>query len=1349
LLSANGATWTLNSPIQATVTAPTDTTVIIEDPVAFTLTFNFYQTAVTPLPASPWKRIVITKLTAGFPSGCGKGWSFDVSYPTGGGLSNSTACYISNAGASTARTIVLNGGHEETWTSSVSGVDPNPIRTADYQEKIAGVLVKHTIDIWKLSGRAGSVERLASSTVVLDGGTSGLTTTYDYWNSPGDINHGRLLKVTRSDGSWSLNAIKNDNIAHTTTTLTVTPYGSTPPPSLASVVDFDGVRTIGEDTVALCTADTTITSDNVISYTYGTLPVGFVLSREKKAGNITVQKRQFANDFYEDLNTATAAADQKVISSVGDWIGSGTSAEMVSLTGRNGLAPGPSNFTNRTKITYIHDHTNNLITAETQTQEDSASAEQFKTITVSRRHDGRPERQEKRLTDGVNTDVPFEVKKFSYDPYDRNTAITINGVMHESRAYPTLFVHPQAVTAMEYTDSEGIHTTTEYDAYGRTVRQTLHGSSSATVFSTVLPAQVDLVSTWVYSPRATGIPGYISVRTDTAGTGTRITTEEYDGAGRLVWQEKPDSSQRYYTYGWNGLGGRLDETKTGSPATPGILLSSRSYHRDGSPSALSGDAELPQSWEYAVPAAYRERTTRKLSGSLAEETTKDGFGRVVSITTPVSVDSSGSPVYFTSGSGWDANGKQVWRSRPGPSGTFYEVWSHNPASGEVISGFSADDSLSVSTDTSLRSTITTNLIDTSIASLTVDGTAVRVAWRTVSQKMPTATGSAWETTAATIRKSALSERPVSSWLGHTSNSLPREYVNEGGTIYTEAVNKSWTGTTLLSSQRRVLRNSGQYRKIVSHNGLDYAFTSPEAANVLLPYSAFREPLAEMSWDTIPHWPKLEINPSTGLISARLLPNSALFTAKYTYFTGGQDHRTGRIASMQSWTYQPSSAAKGTTYYHYNARGQVLATYGDGTTPSANIYDSTGRKIQLRTWRTVPSLNPATIDGDLTAAAATAQITTWAYAAHPAVTLVRSKTYPGRPTAVEYAYWPDGSLLNRKWERTDGADRLLTSYHYTLFGQLDETKYGSTATPSFASTHPNYAPTVSLDYDRAGRLWHRTDGAGRLLLTYRYDGSPLTEYTVNASDVPLAAGRQLKRTLDSFGRLSSLESSWGSVMGGGGGWDTVSPIVSYTYNTADRLSGVSSGGAQGDITRTAAQDSFSVALIGVVSGKVVYSSIVKDSYGRPSSHTAAWSDYTTNYALFTTPFTWDANRLQRRGETDMDWNYVYDSKGQVATTSKTFTGGAVVVAGSQNAYTYDGIGNRLTLGEGGTSTPGSGLRVTTYTPNDFNQYTTIDRPQSFDVSGKRSSSSAVVTVNGTALPLGGSDYQPGSSGLYFR
>ena len=148
-------------------------------------------------------------------------------------------------------------------------------------------------------------------------------------------------------------------------------------------------------------------------------------------------------------------------------------------------------------------------------------------------------------------------------------------------------------------------------------------------------------------------------------------------------------------------------------------------------------------------------------------------------------------------------------------------------------------------------------------------------------------------------------------------------------------------------------------------------------------------------------------------------------------------------------------------------------------------------------------------------------------------------------------------------------------------------------------------------------------------------------------------------------------------------------MTYTYASADRLSSIASGGMTGTITRTSSQEALTVNFTGLYySPHSTYNRILRNSYGQLQSHLASYTQYNftspTTFTIRDNTFTWDSNRLATRGEGDTTWNYTYDA---------------------------------------------------------------ITRPQSFDVTGKRTSTSATITVNGVAFPANG--YQPNGTGLYFR
>ena len=748
--------------------------------------------------------------------------------------------------------------------------------------------------------------------------------------------------------------------------------------------------------------------------------------------------------------------------------------------------------------------------------------------------------------------------------------------------------------------------------------------------------------------------------------------------------------------------------------------------------SVSGTAVTPAAWTYSVPGSYQQQTSKTINSQFAESRISDGFGRTSSVTVPVSIDISGNAVNFTSFYKYDTTGRLTARQIPSPSGAnLWEVASYQYGVDGFTktTGTSLDEYLSEGTDSDLRQTLTTNAVDTSVPALAVGAESVSFAWNTISSLIASPSGG-W-LAAASTRKSPLSARPVSSWLGHTANAIPLSWSNQGGTILTSAVARSLSGSGLinsvLSTETRTLRNAGQFRKIISRNGLDIAFTSPEATNITLSYNNWKDPLAAMSWESIPHWPKLQMDAATGQVTARLLPNSSTVTESYTYFTGSTDHRAGRVRSVTT-----EGSVPGTTYYHYSPSGQTLATWGSGSSVSVNSYDAVGRMTELYTFLTVPaalsaaaspdSMTDATVNGAKTAA--TAEKTTWAYSGNSPLSLVRSKTYQDGNSTL-YTYFGDGSLYSRLWARS-----ITTTYGYDAYGHPNSVTYSDGLTPSVTST-----------YNRAGQLATRTDASGTTTMGYRFDGTPLTENTVDGSGIP----KQLRRTIGSNGNQMTLESSWGSALGGvsNAGSSTVSPAVYYTYGAADRLYLISSGGFNGNILRTASTDSFNVAPPLSYSAPVNYSAytrIARNGSGQPSSHLASFtqsysggsSSYSTT--ISDTPFTWNADRLASRGESDLRWDYTYDPKGQVTAADKKIVSAGTVLNGTQSQYDYDDIGNRKTLKEG------TSLRTTTYTANLVNGYTSIARPTTFEVTGRRSNTSATIAVNGQTAT---------TNGLYFQ
>ena len=570
-------------------------------------------------------------------------------------------------------------------------------------------------------------------------------------------------------------------------------------------------------------------------------------------------------------------------------------------------------------------------TKTTVRQADSGSGEIFTDQTVSKQATGRPQTATRKLNGQL-----YETKQWIYETTGakRLTSILVNGVEREAWSYPAPAYG--GVRAVKYAGEDGTCTTTEYDASGRPIKQIEAAAPAATVYGVSALEQKARVTTWTYSARPGNLPGYIvttEVQPDTE-TIKRTTIETYDGAGRLVHRKLPDLSERFTQYSLDA-GTSTVSDYAGNAAT-GSTLSITYYNGDGSVQSVSGTAVTPAAWTYTTPGSiYQQETTQTTNGQFAESRITDGFGRTASVTAPISLDAGGNAINFTSLYKYDTSGRLSARKIPSPSGAdLWEVagYSHGVDGFTKTTGTSTDETLSEATDSDLRQTLTTNVVDTIVPTLAVGAESVSFAWNITSSFIANPAGG-W-LAAASTRKSPLSARPVSSWLGHTATAIPLSWSNAGGTVITSAVARSLSGSGLinsvLSTETRTLRNSGQFRKIISRNGLSIAFTSPDAANITLPYNNWKDPLAAMSWESIPHWPKLQIDAATGQVTARLLPNSSTVTESYTYFTASTDHRAGRIRSVTT-----GGTVSGTTYYHYRPGGQTLATWGSGSSVSNN------------------------------------------------------------------------------------------------------------------------------------------------------------------------------------------------------------------------------------------------------------------------------------------------------------------------------------------------------------------------------------------------------------------------------
>lgn len=226
----------------------------------------------------------------------------------------------------------------------------------------------------------------------------------------------------------------------------------------------------------------------------------------------------------------------------------------------------------------------------------------------------------------------------------------------------------------------------------------------------------------------------------------------------------------------------------------------------------------------------------------------------------------------------------------------------------------------------------------------------------------------------------------------------------------------------------------------------------------------------------------------------------------------------------------TNAAGTVTHYHYDARGQPLATWGN-VYPVRYAYDPYGRMTDLYTLRDA-SIQINSYSDFLTHESSFDR-TRWLY--DEATGLLTNKLYADLK-GTAYNYTPDGKLATRIWARG-----ITTTYSYTnTTGELIGIVYGDAT------------PDVSFSLDRLGRQVSIADGQGTR--NFGYDSYlALTNETVTAQ----GQSTTLARAHDALGRSSALAvHSTGDV--------GLAPyIVAYGFDNLGRFSTLlaTNGGSQ--------------------------------------------------------------------------------------------------------------------------------------------------------------------------------------------
>lgn len=416
------------------------------------------------------------------------------------------------------------------------------------------------------------------------------------------------------------------------------------------------------------------------------------------------------------------------------------------------------------------------------------------------------------------------------------------------------------------------------------------------------------------------------------------------------------------------------------------------------------------------------------------------------------------------------------------------------------------------------------------------------------------------------------------------------------------------------------------------------------------------------------------------------------TVTYEYYPSTHPN-AGRLKSETN----PAGKKK---YFEYNLRGQVTRNWGDNIYPTEFVYNSYGQKTDLRTFRSGSGWNGSswsTTNG-------TADVTKWIFNEPTGLLVQKQDPASKGPT---YTYDTLGRVATRQWARQVAGINLTTTYAY-------DNKTGDLAVVSYSDS----TPSVFLIKNRAGQISSATDAAGEHKFSYNAVGALENQQTT----VGLFAGLNTSVNYNTYFRRESTQARIGT---------TVIKNQNYSYDEHSRLKIVSAGGQ----TATYGYDSNTGLLRNTAFSGGTNISRTYDVLGEIESVTTApANDAPTSYS-----YTYN-NLHQRTRETREDnsyYVYTYNDRNEVVASKKYWSDGTPV-AGMQNEYDYDNIGNRVSSKEGGNSA-GNNLRTVTYSQNSLNQYEQRNVTGSIDIMGS-AAADTIVTVNGQSTYRRGTFFQ---------
>ncbi len=359
-----------------------------------------------------------------------------------------------------------------------------------------------------------------------------------------------------------------------------------------------------------------------------------------------------------------------------------------------------------------------------------------------------------------------------------------------------------------------------------------------------------------------------------------------------------------------------------------------------------------------------------------------------------------------------------------------------------------------------------------------------------------------------------------------------------------------------------------------------------------------------------------------------------------------------------------------TRYAYNARGQLIRTWGDVPYPVEYGYDDWGQMTLMHTFRGGAGWN----DEHWPTETGRADPTRWHY--QPSTGLLLSKE-DAQGNQTSYTYGANGALIVRTWARLENGRPLQTSYQY------------DPATAALLRIdYSDDTPGIAFAYDRLGRKVRVNDAAGMHSFAYN-ERLQLEIEGLTGQQI-----YQIKRRYDELGRVKgfTLDDAYG---------------VSYRYDKRGRFDKIDwrIGDQTGDVAYSYLENTDRLAGMASTSGL----SVRYDYEPHRDLRTAVTNTFKERLI---SRYEYQYDRLGRRinvknsgeaFEKQGFWLYGYNDRHEV-TTAGHFEGldlkdQTKPVRDNERAYQYDPIGNR-------TQTIAAASPIS-YTANELNQYTAVN------------------------------------------